>query len=556
MISRHIPIAPKNDNYGRLARYIARIGEYADGSESAALAWCAGCSGGEDYAEGIAEAQDTQALNTRAAGNKSYHLVISFRPEDQATLTPEKLREIERRFAETLGLADHQRHCAIHADTGNLHIQIVYNLIHPETLTRNCHSWDYSKRNALCRLLEREYGLAVDTGMEKDKAERRNERAAAMEAQQGVLSFAGYARERGQIILEALETATRWQDLHTALARHGLELTERGNGLIIRNPHGKEAVKASDVDRRLSKKRLEAALGPYQKPVRQYVAEVSCYQARPVQRHPASAALYAEYQREKTERKTALAKLREGQTETLNTVREHWKRERARIERLGIDKRNRRNLLQLARQKEAAGLAAARADNERARVAFALERPARSWHEFLCQQAERGNETALAVLRSRTEAAAPEQDTATPALDRSAASAIRAEYAERQAQVLESENLMRKGKRQLQAFLRMEELLREEAARGALSVVPDAINRRVDKKGAVVFTLPGGGKIRDTGAEVWFSADPEAEHLAALYAAKKWGQRLFVDRGRIRFDRDKVVEREAPRREREKGLSR
>ena len=165
MISRHIPIAPKNDNYGRLARYIARIGEYADGSEPPALAWCAGCASGEDYAEGIAETQDTQALNTRAAGNKSYHLVVSFRPEDQVTLTPEKLREIERRFAETLGLADHQRHCAVHADTGNLHIQIVYNLIHPETLTRNSHSWDYAKRNTLCRLLERDYGLDVDTGM-------------------------------------------------------------------------------------------------------------------------------------------------------------------------------------------------------------------------------------------------------------------------------------------------------------------------------------------------------------------------------------------------------
>ncbi len=556
MISRHIPIAPENDNYGRLARYIARIGEYADGSEPPSLTWCAGCSGGEDYAEGIAEAQDTQALNTRAAGNKSYHLVISFRHEDQAALTPEKLREIERRFAETLGLDDHQRHCAVHADTDNLHIQIAYNLIHPETLTRNCHSWDYSKRNALCRLLEREYGLAVDTGMENDKAEKRNERAAAMEAQQGLLSFASYARERGESILEALATATRWQDLHTALARQGLELAERGNGLVIRNPHGKEAVKASDVDRRLSKKRLEAALGAYQKPVRQYVKEVSRYQPRPVQRHPASEALYLEHQREKAERKTALAGLRKDQAEALNAVRERWKQERARIERLNIDKRNRRNLLQLARQKEAAELAAARAGNARARAAFALERPARSWHEFLCHQAECGNETALAVLRSRKEATAPEPDAQKLERDGTALSEIRAEYAERQAQVLESENLMRKGKRQLQAFFRMEELLREEAARGAPPGFSDSITRRVDKKGAVVFTLPGGGKIRDAGVEVWFSAYPEAERLAALYAVKKWGQRTLVDRGRICFDRNKVVEREAPRPEKEKGLSR
>jgi hypothetical protein len=34
--------------------------------------------GGEDHAEGIAEAVDVQAKNTRAA-SKTYHLIVSFR---------------------------------------------------------------------------------------------------------------------------------------------------------------------------------------------------------------------------------------------------------------------------------------------------------------------------------------------------------------------------------------------------------------------------------------------------------------------------------------------
>ncbi|MFR8275538.1 MAG: hypothetical protein ACLU98_04055 [Desulfovibrio fairfieldensis] len=46
MISRHIPIEPENDNYGRLARYIARIGEYAEDKEKPSLVWCAGCGRG------------------------------------------------------------------------------------------------------------------------------------------------------------------------------------------------------------------------------------------------------------------------------------------------------------------------------------------------------------------------------------------------------------------------------------------------------------------------------------------------------------------------------
>jgi hypothetical protein len=44
MISRHIPIQPKNDRYGRLASYIAAIGAYADQKEKPALIWCAGCA--------------------------------------------------------------------------------------------------------------------------------------------------------------------------------------------------------------------------------------------------------------------------------------------------------------------------------------------------------------------------------------------------------------------------------------------------------------------------------------------------------------------------------
>lgn len=61
--------------------------------------WCGAPGvGGDDYAEGIAEVQDVQALNTRVASNKSYHLVVSFRPEDEAKITPDILRDIERRF--------------------------------------------------------------------------------------------------------------------------------------------------------------------------------------------------------------------------------------------------------------------------------------------------------------------------------------------------------------------------------------------------------------------------------------------------------------------------
>ena len=124
MISKHVPCEPEHDDYARLAAYIADAGH--DG-EKCLMSWAEGLLGGDDYAEGIEEAVDVQAQNTRAA-SKTYHLVISFRPEDEDKLTPEAFEAIEQRFAAALGYADHQRHCGIHKNTGNLHMHVAYNM--------------------------------------------------------------------------------------------------------------------------------------------------------------------------------------------------------------------------------------------------------------------------------------------------------------------------------------------------------------------------------------------------------------------------------------------
>ena len=50
MISKRIGIEPKNDNYARLAVYIADAGHE---SEKALLSWCSGCFGDDDFAAGM-----------------------------------------------------------------------------------------------------------------------------------------------------------------------------------------------------------------------------------------------------------------------------------------------------------------------------------------------------------------------------------------------------------------------------------------------------------------------------------------------------------------------
>jgi predicted DNA-binding transcriptional regulator AlpA len=124
---------------------------------------------------------------------------------------------------------------------------------------------------------------------------------------------------------------------------------------------------------------------------------------------------------------------------------------------------------------------------------------------------------------------------------------IRAEYAEKERELQERFGLSGQGKKELQAFLRMEQIAAEARAEGSDL---GEIKRRIDGKGVVIFTLDSGGTIRDTGKEIFYSAhDLKAEHAATLYAAKKWGKRIAVEKGRIMFQPERKIERAAQERE-------
>jgi len=543
MISRKIGIGPKNDNYARLARYIAAAGQEG---EKLLTSWCVGCAE-EDYAEGIAEVTDTQALNNRVKTAKTYHLIVSFRPEDESKLTPEAFREIEERFAAALGYTAHQRHCAVHKNTGNVHLHIAYNMIHPEKRTWSKEFRDFSVRDKLCRDLEREYGLVVDRGREPGREHPSlGDRAAQAEAHSGQESFESYAKRHTDEILAAVEAVQGWQELHATLARFGLETKPHGNGLVVKDRHGKHTVKASAVDRSLSLKKLEARFGPYSPPQGlEQIQELSCYQAEPLHRSPERGKLFAEYRQGMEERKARLQAVKDQEDATLAAIREKWAAKRKEVEGMGIAKKNKRNLLTLARKHEAEAIAKVRLDRTPEREAVRRDIPFTSWNGFLQRKAEQGNETALAVLRSRQESVAEEKEAA-PAKDWSqhgkeqfqSKAGVRAEYAEKERALLERKDIAARHKTRLLAVLRMERL----AAEGALP----GFRHKVDHRGAVIFTLTGGGVIRDQGKELFFSAgDETVQRIALAYAQKKWGRSVILEGNHI--VREQRQERELER---------
>lgn len=521
MISKRVFIDPSNDNYARLAVYIADAGH---SGEKCLMSWAEGLLGGEDYAEGIAEAVDVQARNTRAA-SKTYHLVISFRPEDEGKLTPEAFKTIEQRFAAALGYTDHQRHCDVHKNTGNLHMHVAYNMIDPEKYTCHKEFRDFWIRDKVCRSVEREFGLTVDNGMEINSPEqaRLNDKASLVEAHTGQQSFDSYAKGYHEEIMGSLTRAASWQELHRALAIRGMEIKPHGRGLVIKDRHSKRAshaIKASALDRSLSRQKLGDKLGPYQAPQDfENIHERSRYSDAPLHRSPERGHLFVEYQAGIAARKDRLQTVKEQEDATLAAIRAEWAAKRQELGRKNIAKKNLRRLMQFTRKHEAEALAKARLEFQDPRMVVRRGIPFTSWNGFLQQQADQGNEVALAVLRSRKEAVEPEQPA--PVKDWSQHGRTRVEFAAKERAVLEMDGISNKAKSRLQSVLRMEQ-------------VTDGFRHHVTRKGMVVFTLQDGSTVKDSGKDILFSAASDnARQVAMLYAQKKWGKQIVLEGNRI-----------------------
>nr|WP_322075505.1 TraI/MobA(P) family conjugative relaxase [Burkholderia cenocepacia] len=197
----------------------------------------------------------TQALNTKAENDKTYHLLISFPPGE--TPAADVLRDIEARLVASIGYEEHQRVSAVHHDTDHLHIHVAINKIHPERHTIHEPYRDYHTLGKMSEKLEIEYGLQrVNHVARKSLSESR---AADMEYHAGVESLLGWIKRE---CADQIKGAQSWAELHEVMRSNGLELRERANGLVVTDGAG-IGVKASSIARDLSKAKLEARFGPF-----------------------------------------------------------------------------------------------------------------------------------------------------------------------------------------------------------------------------------------------------------------------------------------------------
>lgn len=291
------------DNYTRLGEYIAAAEEKGEKLDQF---WIRNCDAGtnlEDLDLALLEIEAVRRQKPDIA-DKTYHLVVSFRPGEQDRLTKDDLMAIEAEYAKALGYADHQRVAGTHINTDNFHMHIAFNKMHPETLKVITPHRDFNILAKVSRKMEKKYGLAIDPGITDGKERDPNNLSPAArnyEAHTWQESFQRHVLKYRKEILEDLGKAKNWQEAHEVLSGYDISIKLRGNGMVLISPDG-QAMKASQLDRSCSKNKLEEQFGlfePLQDKRRkksEHSAKDKCrYKPRPLVGHRNTSALWRRY---------------------------------------------------------------------------------------------------------------------------------------------------------------------------------------------------------------------------------------------------------------------
>ncbi|WP_293679591.1 TraI/MobA(P) family conjugative relaxase [Thiolapillus sp.] len=406
MIARHVPMRPlgKSDFAG-LVRYIS---DKQDKTERLGIVQATNCQA-DSMPAVIAEVLATQRLNTRAEGDKTFHLLVSFRPGEKPAA--DVLKAIEERICAGLGYGDHQRVSAVHHDTDNLHIHIAINKIHPTRNTMHDPFQSYRTLGELCQVLERDYGLEVDNHQSRRKIAEG--RAADMEQHTGIESLVGWIRRE---CLDDIKGAQSWSELHQVMRENGLELRQRANGFVIGAGDG-TMVKASTVARDLSGPKLEARLGAFEPSAEQAVRVKARreYRKRPVRSRVNTVELYARYQEEQgmltAARGEAWEKARGRKDRQIEAAKRANKRRRSAIKLMGGTRFARKLLYAQAHKALRAEIQSINRQYRKERAALYERHKRQTWVDWLKQQALNGDGQALVALRAREAAQGLKGDT-------------------------------------------------------------------------------------------------------------------------------------------------
>ncbi len=344
------------------------------------------------------EMLNTQSLNTRAQSDKTYHLIVSFRPGERPSA--ETLRAIEARVCQRLGFGEHQRVSVLHHDTNNVHLHLAINKIHPMRYTLHEPYKAYRAFGELCDSLEEVFHLERDHHqVRKTSGENR---ASDMERQAGTESLIGWMQRE---CLDHLRAAQSWSAFHQVLRQHGLAIQPRGQGLVITDGQG-TFVRASSVARDLSKVSLERRFGRFELPDSvQREKPTRRYEPKPLQSRMDTTALYARYQQDRLARTharaVAMQEARSRKAQHIDAAKRAGQMKRDTIKLTMSGRITKKLLYAKVSQTLRSDLRQVVDRHRQDCVAITARCTRLTWADWLRQQALAGDQEALRALRAR-----------------------------------------------------------------------------------------------------------------------------------------------------------
>ena len=423
----------------------------------------------------------TQARNNRATSDKTYHLLVSFRPGEDPT--PDTLRKVESAICRKLGFEEHQRIAVAHRDTDSVHLHIAINKIHPRKLTIHNPYRDWKDLGKECERLEKMLYLAADNHSPSQKTETER-KAQDIEALTGEQSLLTWIRKE---CLPALKATDSWEAFHRELANAGLTIKLQNNGVNFVAASG-ERVKGSGVDRAFSKSALEKRFGTFREmpAALKGVAPQKSYQRNPLDASPEAKIEFTQAKEQNEKRRTErISTIRHDQKSQFAVLVAEIKNDRLQARRTHASRLTKKKLYEAINLKYCAKLAAIRREAREKRGAVYRESPRYTWVSFLQERAQHGDPGALKKLRARAEG-----------LARKSGNAVQGENA-------------------------------------ALPGEQDRVlTHRIDgvtKKGTVIYSL-GKDMLRDDGEAFRTNrdADPATAILALRVAQQRFGNCLYV----------------------------
>jgi Relaxase/Mobilisation nuclease domain. len=338
----------------------------------------------------------TQAKNRRAKSDKTYHLLVSFRPGEEPT--SEVIQKVVAELSKRLGYADHQRMAVVHKDTDSVHVHAVINKIHPKRHTIKTPWMDHFALGKAAENLEASLYLRKDnhaaTG--KTATERKARDIETLAGQQSLLT---YMREE---CLGSLKQADSWQSFHHELARFGLAIKLQNNGVNFVTSSG-DWVKGSGVDRSFSKAQLEKRFGKFQnRPASmQSIVPKKQYSRRPLGKpNPLREEYEAMYAAQQAAVKHRLAAYSDAHQQKVQALRAQIDLDRLRARRIHATRSAKRRLYAAINQKRTTIVKRLREEAKRERKEIYTAAP-KNWLSWLQEQAAALRPEAIEALRSR-----------------------------------------------------------------------------------------------------------------------------------------------------------